>query len=109
MSRLKVVKLEGYGNIKFYRDEMLDQYRAVECPHIFFGFHLAEEQEKKFRTAQEIVRDALEVFWQEIADAYPQAESGDLTPQTTLALESMADAAVEEWIQFNIEGKREGK
>lgn len=45
---------------------------------------------------------ALEAFWQVIVKYYPEAESGDLSPLTTVRLETAVEAAIEEWVWANV-------
>jgi hypothetical protein len=54
------------------------------------------------KSVKRATEDALEVFWQSIAAAYPQATSGDLSPGQTVALERAAEKAVEEWVHYNV-------
>jgi len=49
-----------------------------------------------------IAAEALDAFWQVIVQRYPQAETGDLSPLTTINLEQAAEAAIEEWIWANV-------
>jgi hypothetical protein len=45
---------------------------------------------------------ALDAFWQVIVAHYPQADTGDLSPLTTLRLDEAAEAAIREWIYANV-------
>ena len=49
-----------------------------------------------------LVESALDAFWQDIASAYPESTSGDLSPDNTLKLKDAALAAVREWIENNV-------
>ncbi len=42
-------------------------------------------------------------FWESIAASYPEAETGDLSPACSIALSLAMDAAVVEWLQFNVD------
>ena len=45
---------------------------------------------------------ALDAFWETVAQRHPDAETGDLSPLTTFALEIAAQHAVTEWIESNV-------
>jgi hypothetical protein len=53
---------------------------------------------------ESLIGKALCAFWQEIVERFPQAESGDLSPSTTLTLSMAARDAIEEWISYNVVG-----
>lgn len=59
----------------------------------------SEMSQAELRSAAD---EALEAFWQVIVKRYPQAESGDLSPLTTVRLETAAEAAIEEWVWANV-------
>jgi hypothetical protein len=46
--------------------------------------------------------EALDAFWEVIVQRYPQAETGDLSPWTTIQLQIAAENAIEEWIDNNV-------
>jgi hypothetical protein len=46
--------------------------------------------------------EALEAFWQVIVKRYPQAKTGDLSPLTTVRLDTAAEAAIAEWVWANV-------
>lgn len=48
-----------------------------------------------------VVEEALDAFWDVVIDHFPLAKSGDLSPETTLALDAAANNAVEEWVKTN--------
>ena len=50
----------------------------------------------------QITEDALDAFWQAVADRFPTAESGDLSPWQTIKLDCAAQDAVREWIDNNV-------
>ena len=50
----------------------------------------------------QIIEDALDAFWQVVADRFPAAESGDLSPWQTIMLECAAQDAVQQWIEYNL-------
>jgi len=41
------------------------------------------------------------IFWEYIAEAYPEASSGDLSPAEAINLSEAMRSAVTEWLQFN--------
>ena len=49
-----------------------------------------------------IIEDALDAFWQVVADRFPAAESGDLSPWQTIKLECAAHDALRHWIENNV-------
>ena len=44
---------------------------------------------------------ALEAFWSVVADDFPEAATGDLSPLATFALSDAATSAVTEWVANN--------
>jgi len=48
------------------------------------------------------VEAALLAFWAEIANAYPEADSGDIDPVSDHRFTEAADRIVEEWIGWNV-------
>lgn len=54
-----------------------------------------------------LIDEATEAFWEIIALAYPQAKSGDLSPESTIQFDVAAHAAVGEWIRNNVPGGTE--
>lgn len=49
-----------------------------------------------------VTDEALEAFWQVVVKRYPQAETGDLSPLTTIRLDKAAEVAIEEWVWANV-------
>jgi hypothetical protein len=49
-----------------------------------------------------VTEAALDAFWQLIVQRYPEAETGDLSPLTTIRLDEAARVAVEEWVWANV-------
>ena len=47
---------------------------------------------------------ALDAFWAVVAEHYPQARTGDLSPGTTLCLLNAAENAIKEWVDSNVKG-----
>ena len=45
--------------------------------------------------------EAEAIFWEYIADAFPEATSGDLSPACAIALSTTMRAALVEWLEFN--------
>lgn len=52
-----------------------------------------------------IVQEADSAFWQVIVKHFPQAKTGDLSPDRTTALSIAQDQAVREWIDNNVPAK----
>ena len=53
-------------------------------------------------TIRTLTNEALEAFWRVVAEHFPQAETGDLSPLADITLQTAAEAAVEEWIANNV-------
>lgn len=53
-------------------------------------------------STQKVTDEALGAFWQIIVLHYPQATSGDLSPERSVKLQLAAQAAVGEWIENNV-------
>jgi hypothetical protein len=49
-----------------------------------------------------LTEQALEAFWEVIVRHYPQARTGDLSPERTIALDLAAEAAIQEWVRNNV-------
>lgn len=49
-----------------------------------------------------LLREALDLFWGRITLAFPEATSGDLSPDAEVHLERAARAATEEWVSANV-------
>ena len=56
-----------------------------------------------------LTEEALDAFWQVIADGCPTAKRGDPSPLTTVSFEDAAAAVVAEWIWANVPKKKYGK
>ncbi len=48
------------------------------------------------------VQDAEDAFWAVIAEQFPEADSGDLSPDAAFALTAAMEKAVRAWIDANI-------
>lgn len=46
--------------------------------------------------------EALDAFWEVVVKRFPQADTGDLSPGATIALQMAAEDAVGEWIDNNV-------
>jgi hypothetical protein len=46
--------------------------------------------------------EALDAFWQVIANHFPQATGGELSIDRTIRLQVVAEEAIEEWIKQNV-------
>ena len=55
----------------------------------------------------EATEKAMESFWESVAKSFPEAESGDLSPWTTITFCEMAETAVREWAEANADEVRE--
>ena len=53
-------------------------------------------------TIPALASEALNAFWEVVVRHYPQAETGDLSPWTTVKLTLAAENAIEEWIWANV-------
>ena len=49
-----------------------------------------------------ITDEALDAFWKVLVKRFPQAKTGDLSPEPTIALQRAAEDAVSEWIDNNV-------
>ncbi len=61
---------------------------------------------------RQLANDALDAFWEVIVRHFPEATTGDLSPLTTFHLEQASEAAIEEWIRYNVmteESDRQGE
>jgi hypothetical protein len=54
------------------------------------------------RELHNLVEDANQAFWQVIAERFPQARNGDLSPWATIKLHLAQEEAVKEWITNNV-------
>lgn len=45
---------------------------------------------------------AMDAFWEVIAEAYPEAQSGDLDISTVCTFQATAEAAVNRWVDLNV-------
>jgi hypothetical protein len=50
---------------------------------------------------REVVHEALNDFWSRVAKTFPDNRGGDLSPERSIALETAALHAVEEWWNNN--------
>jgi hypothetical protein len=50
---------------------------------------------------EDVTKTAMEAFWNSIASQFPNAKTGDLSPDATVRLENAAEHAVSEWIDNN--------
>ena len=51
---------------------------------------------------QEATAEGLLVFWQKIADHFPNAESGDFPPELDIEMTKYLEKMVKRWIMFNL-------
>ncbi len=47
------------------------------------------------------IEEALDAFWEVIAEKFPQATTGDLSPLASIHLQIAAEKAVDEWVNCN--------
>lgn len=52
-----------------------------------------------------LAEDAMQAFWAVVAERFPEATTGDLSIERTIALEITAQAAIREWVQNNVPEK----
>ena len=58
---------------------------------------------------RKVTDKALDAFWSVVAEQFPNAQTGDCSPQTTIALDEAARFAIHEWIAANCpEGRTPG-
>ena len=62
---------------------------------------LKEENNMEDYEIEEVVSEALAMFWEHVSDRYPDIRSGDLSPQALAKLQLAADDAVTEWVGLN--------
>lgn len=62
--------------------------------------------DKKTRIHHAIVK-AQEAFWAEIAKAFPEAQSGDMSPETQCDFDAACASAVEDWVDANVSPETE--
>jgi hypothetical protein len=63
---------------------------------------MANATETSPANTQAVTQKALGAFWAVVAEAYPEAKTGDLSPSTTLRFDEAAEAAVREWAWANV-------
>jgi hypothetical protein len=56
-------------------------------------------------TYQRLADSALDAFWNEVLRQYPQAKTGDLSPDRTIRLQIAAEHAIKEWIENNVQAE----
>ena len=49
-----------------------------------------------------LAEDAMQAFWAVVAERFPEATTGDLSIERTIALTITAQAAIREWVQNNV-------
>lgn len=47
---------------------------------------------------------ALDAFWQVVAQRFPQAQSGDLCWDVVFNLQTAAEQAIQQWVEYNVPG-----
>ena len=62
----------------------------------------SDQDDTRKRLLRSAADEALDAFWQVIVQRYPEAETGDLSPWTTIKLQIAAENAIEEWIHYNV-------
>lgn len=50
---------------------------------------------------ERLTQDAFDAFWEVIAKQFPEAKTGDLSPETSIRLSIVAEIAVREWFCSN--------
>jgi hypothetical protein len=54
------------------------------------------------RDLEALVERATDAFWEVVARHYPDAESGDLSPERTIVFHSLSGEVIREWIRNNV-------
>ena len=88
----------------YFVDERLHELRNINDPNNTKRFRSESEFRLFVRTIENVFRlieRALDEFWEVVAEQFPSAHTGDLSPERTIALEIAAERAVEEWIENN--------
>ena len=57
---------------------------------------------KDIKTA--LADEALDAFWQVVAQRFPQAQSGDLCWDVVLDLHAAAEQAIQQFVEYNVPG-----
>lgn len=60
---------------------------------------MAEVTDERIRSA---VRKGEDAFWAAVAEAFPEATSGDLDPGMAVTLEQTMERAIRAWVDYNI-------
>jgi hypothetical protein len=67
---------------------------------------MAESETEHYEIDEKLLRsvidDAEQAFWHAVAERFPQATSGDLSPLTVARLTIVAQEAIAEWIDLNV-------
>ena len=61
------------------------------------------------REIEQLTEDALDAFWEFVAERFPNAKTGDLSPLASFALGQAAETAVKEWIGNNATPQEDGE
>jgi len=78
-------------------------YVSIMRGHLLKCRELVKDVKRKIPCA---VRSGLNAFWDRISKSFPEAKTGDLSPNMTNALDNIAEVAVEEWVKFNVKGSK---
>jgi hypothetical protein len=54
------------------------------------------------RDLEALVEKATDAFWDVVVRHYPDAESGDLSPERTIAFHALSGEVIREWIRNNV-------
>ena len=49
----------------------------------------------------EVAGEAFDMIFEHVASQYPEAKSGDLSPEKNMKLNIALNEAIEEWVRFN--------
>jgi hypothetical protein len=49
-----------------------------------------------------VTEEAIDAFWNAVVERFPEAETGDLSPLTTIRFDQAAENAVAEWVWANV-------
>jgi hypothetical protein len=55
-----------------------------------------------------VMEEAQDAFWEVIVKRFPEAKTGDLSPERTVAFDEVAKHAIEEWVRNNVPAKATG-
>jgi hypothetical protein len=79
---------------------------SYDTPHLQIGqtnnIHTFIQRRATMPDIKDVIEAADLAFWKVVADNYPDAVSGDLSIDRTIALSEAQKEAVEEWVENNV-------